>query len=94
MVFSSLLFLFYFLPVALLLYYAAPGRAKHVVLTAVSYLFYGWANPLFSLLLLLSTLIDYIAGLVMTLGSPWNWTGPISSGSIRICRGPGVSERP
>ena len=46
MVFSSLLFLFYFLPVALLLYYAAPGRTKHVVLTAVSYLFYGWANPL------------------------------------------------
>ena len=77
MVFSSLLFLFYFLPVALLLYYAAPGRAKHVVLTAVSYLFYGWANPLFSLLLLLSTLIDYIAGLVMTLGAPWNWTGEI-----------------
>jgi alginate O-acetyltransferase complex protein AlgI len=47
------------------------------VLTAVSYLFYGWANPLFSLLLLLSTLIDYIAGLVMTLGAPWNWTGEI-----------------
>src|SRR5262245_33276806 len=65
MVFSSLLFLFYFLPAALLLYYLVPRRVKNIVLTAVSYLFYGWANPLFSLLLLLSTVIDYVAGLVM-----------------------------
>jgi alginate O-acetyltransferase complex protein AlgI len=77
MVFSSLLFLFYFLPVALLLYYAAPRRVKHLMLTAVSYVFYGWVNPLFSLLLLLSTLIDYVAGLVMVLGSPRHWTGEI-----------------
>jgi alginate O-acetyltransferase complex protein AlgI len=77
MVFSSPLFLFYFLPAALLLYYAAPRRAKHFVLTAVSYVFYGWANPLFSFLLLLSTLIDYIAGLVMVLGSPRHWMEPI-----------------
>ena len=47
MVFSSYLFLFYFLPLALALYYAAPGRLRHGVLTAFSYLFYGWANPLF-----------------------------------------------
>jgi alginate O-acetyltransferase complex protein AlgI len=73
MVFSSYLFLFYFLPLALLSYYAAPLRAKHAILTAASYVFYGWANPLFALLLLLSTLIDYIAGLVMVLGSPRHW---------------------
>jgi alginate O-acetyltransferase complex protein AlgI len=65
MVFSSYLFLFYFLPAALLLYYAAPRRAQHVVLTTLSYVFYGWANPLFVVLLLLSTAIDYIAGLVI-----------------------------
>ena len=65
MVFSSYLFLFYFLPVALLLYYAAPGRARHLVLTFVSYIFYGWANPLFVVLLFASTAIDYFAGLVM-----------------------------
>ena len=62
MVFSSYLFLFYFLPVALLLYYASPKRAQHLILTAVSYVFYGWANPLFVVLLLVSTLIDYVAG--------------------------------
>ena len=63
MVFSSYLFLFYFLPVALVLYYMAPRRLKHFVLTALSYVFYGWANPLFVVLLLISTLIDYVCGL-------------------------------
>jgi alginate O-acetyltransferase complex protein AlgI len=65
MVFSSYLFLFYFLPVTLLLYYAAPRRARHLILTILSYIFYGWANPLFLPLLLTSTAIDYIAGLVI-----------------------------
>jgi alginate O-acetyltransferase complex protein AlgI len=73
MVFSSYLFLFYFLPLALVFYYAVPRRQKHLVLTALSYVFYGWANPLFSLLLLTSTLIDYIAALAMVLGSPRHW---------------------
>jgi alginate O-acetyltransferase complex protein AlgI len=73
MVFSSPLFLFYFLPAALALYFGVPARGRHLILTAVSYVFYGWANPLFSLLLLLSTLIDYVAGLVMVLGSPRHW---------------------
>jgi alginate O-acetyltransferase complex protein AlgI len=66
MVFSSYLFLFYFLPLALLLYYTAPRRARHLVLTILSYVFYGWANPLFVGLLFISTVIDYVAGLVMT----------------------------
>ena len=65
MVFSSYLFLFYFLPLALAAYYAAPMRARHVVLTAASYFFYGWANPLFVILLFLSTVIDFFAGQVI-----------------------------
>jgi alginate O-acetyltransferase complex protein AlgI len=65
MVFSSYLFLFYFLPLALLAYYAAPARLRHLVLTICSYVFYGWANPLFVILLLLSTAIDYFAGLAI-----------------------------
>src|SRR3972149_2979942 len=76
MVFSSYLFFFYFLPAALLLYYVVPRRGKHLLLTLVSYLFYGWANPLFVFLLLGSTTIDYVCGLVIakdsvrTRGSP------------------------
>src|SRR5215203_7269176 len=72
MVFSSPLFIFYFLPAVLALYYAAPRRAKHLLLTLFSYVFYGWANPLFTVLLVTSTAIDYIAALIMVRGG----TGP------------------
>ncbi len=73
MVFSSHLFMFYFLPAVLLLYYVMPRRGKHLLLTLLSYFFYGWANPLFVVLMLTSTLIDYVCGLVITeqLGSSW-----------------------
>ncbi len=85
MVFSSYLFLFYFLPLALLLYYAAPGRARHLILTALSYLFYGWANPLFVVLLLVSTLIDYVAGLVIA-AHPQGEVGGAPVGRARAAR--------
>jgi alginate O-acetyltransferase complex protein AlgI len=65
MVFSSYLFLFYFLPAALVLYYVSPPRARHLTLTIASYVFYGWANPLFLFLLLFTTAVDYAAGLVI-----------------------------
>ena len=70
MVFSSYLFLFYFLPAALLLYYLSPRRVQHLILTVLSYVFYGWANPLFVLLLFATTLIDFAAGLVIAAHSP------------------------
>jgi len=66
MVFSSELFLFYFLPCALGLYYLSRGRGRNFVLSALSYLFYGWANPLFMVLMIASTTVDYICGRVMT----------------------------
>ena len=66
MVFSSHLFIYYFLPFSLGLYYLLPRSAKHYGLTLCSYLFYGWANPKFVLLMLASTVIDYICGRVIT----------------------------
>lgn len=66
MVFSSHIFIFYFLPLALLLYYAVPRRGRHVMLVLLSYLFYGWANPLFVVLMIFSTLADYVSGLVIS----------------------------
>lgn len=72
MVFSSYLFLFYFLPVALLGYYLVPRAGKHLMLTLVSYAFYGWSNPAFVVLLLFSTLVDYCCGLVIAGVSPWS----------------------
>ena len=78
MVFSSHLFLFYFLTAALVLYYLSPRWLKHLTLTAVSYVFYGWANPLFVVLMFVSTLIDYLCGLAMV-GQlrPSTWRDPI-----------------
>jgi alginate O-acetyltransferase complex protein AlgI len=70
MVFSSYLFLFYFLPLALLAYYSSPRRVQHLSLTLASYVFYGWANLLFVPLLLLSTTIDFAAGLVLARHPP------------------------
>lgn len=66
MVFSSHLFFYYFLPLALAVYYLLPGRrrsVRHAGLAALSYLFYGWANPAFMGLMLLSTVVDYCCGL-------------------------------
>lgn len=65
MVFSSYLFLFFFLPAVLLCYYASPRKWKHAVLTLFSYLFYGWANPYFCLLMLFNTTVDYTNGRLM-----------------------------
>ena len=65
MVFSSHVFLLYFLPLTLVLYYALPRRARHLGLALVSYVFYGWANPLFVPLLFASTVIDYFCGLAL-----------------------------
>ena len=63
MVFSSQIFFFYFLPLTLAVYYGLPRRGRHLALTVLSYVFYGWANPLFIVLLLVSTLINYVCGL-------------------------------
>jgi len=65
MVFSSHLFLFYFLPIALAVSLLAPRRVWLGVLASFSYVFYGWANPAFMLLMMLSTLIDYVCGLIL-----------------------------
>ncbi|MBS0266993.1 MAG: MBOAT family protein, partial [Planctomycetes bacterium] len=66
MVFSSHIFVFYFLPLALVLYYLAPRRGRHLLLVLLSCLFYGWANPLFVLLLFASTCADYASGLIIS----------------------------
>jgi alginate O-acetyltransferase complex protein AlgI len=68
MVFSSQVFLFFFLPAALLLYYLVPARYRHLTLTLVSYFFYGWANPYFVLLMLGTTVFDYAMGIVIAGG--------------------------
>ncbi len=69
MVFSSHIFLFYFLPASLLLYYLMPGRGRNFLLTLLSYVFYSWSNPLFCLLMFFSTVVDYCCGWVAGVAS-------------------------
>ncbi len=63
MVFSSFIFVFYFLPLVLALYWVVPTAARNPLLTIASYIFYGWWNPVFCLLMLFSTAVDYFCGL-------------------------------
>ncbi len=62
MVFSSLLFLFRFLPVMLAAYYILPKRCRNLVLFVGSLFFYAWGEPVYVVLILFSTLVDYFAG--------------------------------
>lgn len=62
MVFSSLLFLFRFLPAMLAAYFIAPKKLRNGVLFFGSLVFYGWGEPVYILLLLFSTLVDYVHG--------------------------------
>lgn len=71
MVFSSNVFLFYFLPVALILYYAqwkAPQRWRNFTLAGLGYIFYGWANPKFIFLMFATTFVDWMLSVVIAHG--------------------------
>ncbi len=65
MVFSGIPFLFFFLPVFLILYYLIPFKFKNAVLLAFSLLFYAWGEPVYILLMLLSSFVDYLDGLIL-----------------------------
>ena len=65
MVFSSLLFLFRFMPVTFLLYYAAPKRWKNFVLLIASLFFYSWGEIRFFPIMVAVILVNYFAGLAI-----------------------------
>ena len=75
LVFNSVVFLFCFLPLALLLYYAVPGRAKNAILLLESILFYCWGGVRFLPLIAILIVVNYFAGLL--LGKVRNRTGRI-----------------
>ncbi len=64
MVFSSTVFMFIFLPVVLLLSYILPGiKLKNAILLIASILFYAWGEPVYVLLMIASTLVNYFLAL-------------------------------
>ena len=67
MLFSSLVFLFTFLPITLLVYYLVPRKVKNVVLLIASLIFYAWGEPVYIFLMLISILFNYFCGMDIAL---------------------------
>ncbi|MBU3812019.1 MAG: MBOAT family protein [Candidatus Niameybacter stercoravium] len=65
MVFSSLLFLFIFLPIFLMIYYVTPRGLRNFILFIASLIFYAWGEPVYVLIMIFSTLLDYTVGRVI-----------------------------
>ncbi len=66
MVFTTHIFVFYFLPVFLLVYFNLPFRWRNTLITLASYLFYGWWQPWFVCLMMITTCMDYLWGRFIT----------------------------
>lgn len=65
MIFSSLLFLFRFLPAVLVLYYLAPRPLRNLVLLLCSLVFYAWGEPVYIILMIVSILVSYTGGILV-----------------------------
>ena len=65
MLFSSLSFLYYFLPCVLIIYFLAPKKLKNSVLLLSSLFFYAWGEPKYVLLMLLAILCGYLFALLI-----------------------------
>jgi alginate O-acetyltransferase complex protein AlgI len=65
MVFSSIIFIFLFLPAFLLVYYLLPARFRNLFIVLGGYLFYSWGAPRFAPVLVLSITIDYLLSLLI-----------------------------
>ncbi len=65
MLFSSIPFLYYFLPCVLILYFISPRYLKNSVLLLFSLVFYGWGEPKYVFLMVISILVGYVSGLLI-----------------------------
>ena len=63
MYFSSLIFLFLYLPIVILGYYMIPWKFRNLFLLLVNLVFYGWGEPVFILIMAISVVTNYICGL-------------------------------
>ena len=65
MLFSGIPFLYYFLPVVLLVYYLVPLHLRNGVLLVFNLIFYGWGERVYIWLMVATILIDYLAGILV-----------------------------
>lgn len=62
MLFSSITFLFMFLPIVMAVYYLVPNGVKNIVLLLASLFFYAWGEPVYVVLMILSIVLNYFCG--------------------------------
>ena len=65
MLFSSIPFLYYFLPIVLILYFVAPKAGKNLVLLLASLFFYWWGEPRYVILMVFTIAFSYVCGLLI-----------------------------
>jgi len=87
MLFSSITFLYYFLPCVLLLYYLVPNKGKNLVLSISSLIFYGWGEPKYIIFMLISILSGYLFGLLIEKYRDTKWSKLFLFASIFVCMG-------
>ncbi|MCR5744026.1 MAG: MBOAT family protein [Lachnospiraceae bacterium] len=68
MVFSSITFLFYYLPAVMILYLAVPWRMKNIILLFASLIFYAWGEPVYVLLMVFSCVVNYVWAILLERG--------------------------
>jgi len=73
MLFSSIPFLYYFLPAVLILYFLVPFKLKNTVLLVFSLVFYAWGEPKYVFLMLATILIYYLCGLLINKCTQKKW---------------------
>lgn len=66
MVFSSIIFMFTFLPLSLLIYYIMPKGIRNFILLLISLIFYAWGEPIYVLLMIFTIIFDYIMARLIT----------------------------
>lgn len=65
MVFSSMIFLWLFLPIVLVLYFISNNKFKNIILLISSLIFYAWGEPKYIILMIISVLINYVYGILI-----------------------------
>lgn len=60
MLFNSITFIYYFLPIVLIIYFAVPKKLKNIVLLISSIVFYAYGEPRYVLLMIIEIILAYI----------------------------------
>jgi len=87
MLFSSIPFLYYFLPIVMILYFAMPKCMKNGVLLIASLFFYAWGEPKYVILMIASIIIGYVSGLLIEAFHHSKWKKVCLIVSLAACLG-------